>query len=165
MVRDPWSLASSWQMFINQIPARKTSIFCLFEAKDTRNNLLTETLPYKQQIDDLVANTHCLSIVEKFISFFIIDMFLLSFVHYTSIGIEQSVYFCLVSMSSFCYCRHCGTVNKRIVLHLQQGLALLVKTVRSHMSQIVKPQFLLFPKQDLIVLQTPKIVKPLVFIN
>ena len=35
---------------------KKTVVFSLFEAKDTRNNMLTVTLPYKQQLDDLVAN-------------------------------------------------------------------------------------------------------------
>ena len=36
--------------------SKKNVVFCLFEAKDTRNNMLTVTLPYKQQLDNLVLN-------------------------------------------------------------------------------------------------------------
>ena len=34
---------------------KNTVVFSLFEAKDNRNNMLTVTSPYKQQLDDLVA--------------------------------------------------------------------------------------------------------------
>ena len=36
--------------------SKKNVVFCLFEAKDTRSNMLTVTLPYKQKLDDLVLN-------------------------------------------------------------------------------------------------------------